>query len=468
MDTRRQASWLLWSSMVVAMLGFVPAVARAHDVSTRFDAPLPLSALFAGAGATVALTALWLALTDRTRAPRDRRSQVLTVPWGLVRVARNGSRGLFFLGVLAAIAFGLLGRQVAATNFATVFTWPVWFRGLALLALVVGTPWRVLSPWRAIYRGLVRLEGRRFALLDSYPPALGTWPAVAGFVVLVGVVENVTVSPQSPRLTAVTLAVYAVVMLGGVLLYGETWLDRADPLGVFYRLFGRVAAFDVSETEDGRYALAVRPPWQGCLSPVRSGALVVFVVTMVYTVSFDGFTETRLFQTVLFGTRDGLGTGPGTSVLLYVAGLVGFVGLFGGGNWLAEKLGDPPAENWVDATRWFGPTVLPIAGAYEVAHNYPYVIRNLGQLLGIVLQPLLPALEEITLLGWLSLPLFWGSQVVLIVLGHVVAVVAAHYVALARYDSRRGARRGHLPLVVLMVVFTVLSLWIISQPVVAG
>lgn len=390
-----------------------------------------------------------------------------TVPSALVCVVRNGGRGLFLAGVLSAVALGILGRQVAATNFATVFTWPVWFRGLALLALVVGTPWRVLSPWRALYRGLVRLEGRRFALLGTYPSVLGAWPAVAGFV-LVGVVENLTVIPQSPRLTAVTLAVYAVGMLGGVLLYGETWLDRADPLGVFYRLFGRVAVFDVSETDDGGYALAVRPPWLGCLSPVRSGTLVVFVIAMVYTVSFDGVTETRLFQTVLFGTRDVLGTGAGTSVFLYVVGLVGFVGLFGVGNWLADTLGDPPAGNWVDTARWFGPTVLPIAGAYEVAHNYPYVIRNLGHLLRVVLQPLWPGLDEIVLLRWLSLPLFWGSQVVLIVLGHVVAVVAAHYVALARYESQRGAQRGHLPLVVLMVGFTVLSLWIISQPVVVG
>lgn len=186
------------------------------------------------------------------------------MPSALIRVVRNGGRGLFLAGVLSAVAFGIPGRQVAATNFATVFTWPVWFRGLALLALVVGTPWGVLSPWRAIYRGLVRLEGRRFALLGTYPPVLGAWPAVAGFVVLVGVVEHLTVIPQSPRLTAVTLA---VVMLAGVLLCGETWLDRADPLGAFYRLFGRVAAFDVSETDDGGYALAVRPPWLGCLIP---------------------------------------------------------------------------------------------------------------------------------------------------------------------------------------------------------
>jgi hypothetical protein len=66
----------------------------------------------------------------------------------------------------------------------------------------------------------------------------------------------------------------------------------------------------------------------------------------------------------------------------------------------------------------------------------------------------------------LSLPAFWASQVLLVVAGHVVAVVAAHHVAVERYPSRSAARRGHLPLVVLMVGYTVLSLWIVTQPVV--
>jgi uncharacterized membrane protein len=56
--------------------------------------------------------------------------------------------------------------------------------------------------------------------------------------------------------------------------------------------------------------------------------------------------------------------------------------------------------------------------------------------------------------------------VFLIVVGHVIAVVAAHTVAVERYRSLSAARKGHLPLLVLMIGYTVLSLWIISQPVV--
>jgi hypothetical protein len=56
------------------------------------------------------------------------------------------------------------------------------------------------------------------------------------------------------------------------------------------------------------------------------------------------------------------------------------------------------------------------------------------------------------------------SQVALVVAGHLVAVVAAHRVATRRYGDGRAARRGHAPFVLVMVGYTVLSLWIVSRP----
>jgi hypothetical protein len=469
MGERRVLSWIPRGCLVLFGLAVGPGIVRAHEVAgSRFDSPLPLPLLFAGAGSAVALTALWVAITDQSAPKIDRRWRVVAVSPQLGQAIRYGIQGLFFAGVSIALVLGYFGRQVATENFATVFTWPIWFRGLALLAILVGNPWQTLSPWRTIYHGLVRLEGSLIAVLGDPPSVLGTWPAVAGFVVLIGIVENLTVIPRSPRLTTVIIAVYAVVMIGGATLYGMTWIRRADPLGVFYRLFGRVATINVSRSDDGSYVVSVRPPWQGCLEPVDGLPLVVLIIATVYTVSFDGFTNTRQFQTLLFATRDLLGTGVGTNVLLYVFGLAGFVLTFILGSWAVERLGTGTGRGWLAAARWIAPTVLPIAAAYEVAHNYPYVIRNLGQLLVISVRWIRPEIGSINPLAWLSLPVFWGSQVLLIVIGHVIAVVTAHDAATEWYGSPAAARRGHLPLVVLMVGYTVLSLWIISQPVVAG
>ena len=53
-----------------------------------------------------------------------------------------------------------------------------------------------------------------------------------------------------------------------------------------------------------------------------------------------------------------------------------------------------------------------------------------------------------------------------IVLGHVIAVYVAHAIALGRYPDRRAAIRSQVPLLILMVGYTMAGLWIIAQPIV--
>ncbi|GAB7093227.1 hypothetical protein JCM30237_03790 [Halolamina litorea] len=447
----------------VLLFGLLPGTASAHALGgSRFDSPLPLPLLLLGAGATVGLTALWLGRTDRDTPPELDR-ELTTLPAPAVDAAKRVAAVGFLGCVLAALAAGAFGPQIAAENPATVFTWAVWFRGLAFVAIVAGTPWPVLSPWRTIAGVLAWIEGEELSVLS--PPRVGAWPATVGFLLVFGVVENLTNVSLVPRLTATLLAAYALLMLSGGVLFGTSWLARSDPLAAFYRLFGAVAPLTV-ERRGGAYAVSLRYPWEGTLRPVAGPALVALAVAMVYVVSFDGFTDTAAFQGLLFRARNVVGLGDATATLLFLVGFAGFIGLFVVGCGLAERLGGARA-GLPSATRAFAPTLLPIAAAYEIAHNYPYVLRSLGQLVAIALEPVAPGIGTVRPLSWLPLPVFWASQVLLIVAGHVVAVVAAHFVAVRRYGSLWAARRGHLPLVVLMIGYTVLSLWIVSRPVIA-
>jgi hypothetical protein len=466
-----QRSGRLAAVAVVTLAAAVADPAAAHEVGgSRFDAPLPLASLFAGAGATVALTAGWLAVTDRAATARERPSVVLSVPGPAVAAVHAVASVGFLLGVVAVLWSGLTGRQVAAENVATLLTWLVWFHGLALVATLLGSPWRVLAPWLTFYRALERLEGGALPTL-AYPERLGAWPALVGFLALFGVLENLTPGiTRSPRLTAVVVAAYTAVMVVGTVAFGRSWVDHADPLGAFYGLLERVAPVGWSRT-DGGYRATVRPPWRACVPPVGDLALAALVVAAVYTVSFDGFVETPEFQSLLFATRAAFRTGPATTLPLYLLGFALFCATFALAAVAADRLGgapdSPPATaGWAGAVRRFAPTVLPIAAAYEVAHTYPAVVQQTALLAEVALAPVasVPLPDP---LGWLSVPAFWGTQVVLVVLGHVVAVVAAHLAAVARYGTPRRARRGHLPLVVVMVGYTVLSLWIVSRPVVA-
>jgi hypothetical protein len=458
MDWRQVVIVLSVSS--IALVG----IASAHNIpQSRFASPIPLELLFGGAGITVAATAAWLGNTgEASTLSRTWRARSV-IPHSVTTAVRYGARLIFFAGFLLAVGHGLLGPQVAAENIATVFVWAVWLNGVGLLSILIGSPWRVLSPWRTLYDILTCLEGDEIALFETYPSWLGHWPALFGFVIGITILGNLTVIPRSPAATAVVITSYATAMILGGLVFGKEWFRHADALAVLYRLFGRVAPVQFIEM-DGGYRIVLHPPWTDCTQRVRSFSLVAFVIAMVYSVSFDGFTNTPEFQTVLFGLRDALGTGPMTSVLVYAIGLCAFVVAFIGVceimTWIVREGG-----NWRNTALAFVPTVLPIAAAYEVAHNYPYVIRSVGRLAALVWSMFGSSMEPISLLGWLSITVFWGSQVFLIVVGHIVAVVAAHSVAVKRYGTLIHARRAHLPLVALMVGYTVLSLWIISRPI---
>jgi hypothetical protein len=52
------------------------------------------------------------------------------------------------------------------------------------------------------------------------------------------------------------------------------------------------------------------------------------------------------------------------------------------------------------------------------------------------------------------------------VLGHIAAVYLGHVMALRFYGEGAVALRSQLPLLVLMVGYTMMSLWILSQPIV--
>jgi len=432
-----------------AFLASATGSAAAHEIqATRFDAPLPLSLLYLGAGATVALTALWLARTRTEPAERAKRVVARVPHAGAVSLALS----VGFLAVaLAVLWIGATGRQTP-TNPAVVVFWALWLKGLLVVAAVVGSPWRVLSPWRTVHRALERLEGGRLGV-TAYPGWLAEWPAFVGFLLVVGVFENLTVLPEYPARTSALVAVYAGLMVGGGVVFGREWFARADFLSVLYRLVGRVSPVRV-ERDGERAAISLRRPWTACARPVRSVAVAAFVVASVYTVSFDGFTNTPEYQTLLFAVRD-LGGGALAGVALYAVGLACFLVAFA----VVAALTARAARDSVRRVAVAVPaTLMPIAVGYELAHNAAFVVRNVGVLAGAVTG------DPIALLGWLSLPAYWGIQVVLVVLGHVVAVAAAHRTLADRYPDRTGI--AHAPLVVLMVAYTVISLWILSRPVV--
>lgn len=432
----------------VTALALVARPVAAHGVGTRFDAPVPLPALLLGAGATLLLTAALLAV----RPPGESRRVLRRVGPRTVRAVRLVLRAVVVVALAFVVSEGLRGPDAPTRNLATLVVWPLWFTGLGLVSVLVGSPWRALSPWRAAHDALSALEGREVALRE-YPEALGAWPAAVAYVLLLGVAYNLTRLPDLPAATVGVVAVYGLYAVGGGVVFGRAWFERADPLTVFYDLLGRVAPVAVESAGDGGVRVVLRSPWRACSRPTSDVAHVWLVVASVFTVTFDGLVETPAYRALYDGLRAG-GADATVSVVIYFVGIALTLVLFHLTTRAVGRIGgfDRPARS-------VGLSVVPVAAAYEVAHNYAFVLTYLGQL------PTTVGRAAVDVLGWVPLSTFWLTQVTLVVAGHVVAVVAAHAAVRTRVRNDRRALRAHLPLVALMVGFTAMSLWVLSRPV---
>jgi hypothetical protein len=121
--------------------------------------------------------------------------------------------------------------------------------------------------------------------------------------------------------------------------------------------------------------------------------------------------------------------------------------------------------------RLFVLTLLPIAVGYHLAHNLSYLLLA-GQFA-------IPLASDPLGFGWdlfgtklygidigiIDAATVWTVSVAAIVVGHVAAVWLAHATALAAYGPAGGRARVQLPLLLLMVGYTMTSLWILAQPI---
>ena len=117
-------------------------------------------------------------------------------------------------------------------------------------------------------------------------------------------------------------------------------------------------------------------------------------------------------------------------------------------------------------------SLVPIAIAYHLAHYF--------SLLAIAGQFIIPLASDPFGNGWdlfgtmlyridigiVDARFIWYLSVVAIVTGHMIAVWLAHLTACQIFSDTALARRSQYPMLILMVGYTMLSLWILAQPIV--
>jgi len=291
-----------------AFASFATAEAHAHGFGQRYDLPVPLWLYLTGAGLTVALSFVAMAVFLRARpAVRDVPGiNLLNTRIGRVLAAAPLRFVLRLLGVLLyllVVLAGLLGTQSPLKNIAPVMVWAIWWVGMAYVSALVGNVWALANPLDTLFVWLERLHaraglGRRLSLELPYPKRLGVWPAVALFLAFIWI-ELVWESTDVPAKLALAILAYSALTWLGMLVFGRhEWLRRGEVFAIVFGLLARFAPLE-ARSRDGRREWNLRPYAIGLLTsePLHASEILL-VILMLATVSFDGFIETPAWAAI--------------------------------------------------------------------------------------------------------------------------------------------------------------------------
>jgi hypothetical protein len=458
----------------------------AHGLVVRSDLPIP-EWLFGWAAAMVlvvsfvALAVLWPDPRLQTEGWRP-----LAGAFGRVVTSRPvdivcGAVGVFLLGM--TVYSGLEGTQSSTANFAPTFVYVIFWVGLVPVSVLLGDVFRAFNPWRAIGRAVAWVaqtaaRGPIPAPL-GYPRWLGRWPAAVGIFAFV-TMELVVSDGSKPENVAIATLVYSALTFVAMALYGvERWIERGEAFSVYFNLFSRISPLE----RRGRM-IGFRKPLSGLAALPPLPGTVPLVAVIIGSVTFDGASEAPLWTNIapdLANFFESLGVSAEHALeAAFLVGLVasillvyGFyrLGVAGartvGGGFTSERLAGT-----------FVHTLVPIALAYVSAHYLTLLLFQGQSLVFLDPAPKLGFLASDPLgagsdvfgtasrainFGVITSNETWYLQVGFVVAGHVAALTLAHDRALAIYDRAKLAVRSQYWMLGVMIGFTSLALWLLSQ-----
>ncbi len=428
-----------------------------------------------------------------------------------------------FLVILYA---GLYGNQHSGRNIAPSLTWNIWWEGLIFIILFFGKmfcyacPWDALTSWLRKMSFLKVKDRELFNLGLPWPKHLkNIYPAIIFFIALTWIElgYRVTLSPEKTAILG--LVMFGMAFIPGLIFEKKSFCRYGCLVG---RVSGLYAMFvpveirnknpdvcrscktvdcfrgngtgyacptgmNLKTMDSNTYCIMCAECFRSCkydnvavnVRPFAHDhavaprprkdesylALILFSLT-----AFHGFTMTPAWNTVVRALQStfhlieigAFSIGMAVSIAIPIFVYNGFVYL--------SKIaaGDTTFSHKMLFIKYaYG--VVPIALFYHVAHNIEHFITESQKLVVLVSDPFgygwdLFGTAAMKTASLFSLETVWALQVVMIMTGHIFGIYVSHKQAHMMFKDRKTALKSQLPMIVMMVLFSVLSLWLIAQP----
>jgi hypothetical protein len=268
-----------------------------------------------------------------------------------------------------------------------------------------------------------------------------------------------------PATIGTTLIMYLNISMIGAVLFGtEDWFMYGDFLNVFFGLIGRFAPLQL---ESGFVRLQLPAEQFVSESPKRM-SLLLFILFMLSSTAFDGLQDTQVWRNILYQSVLQTNFYTLEKHIVLIASPFIFLALYGSAMYLMQIL-TQSTQSYRALLLRFAYSLIPIAIAYNFAHYFT-LLSNEGQ-------ALIPLLSDPFAKGWnlfgaagyriniglIGAQTVWYVQFGAILLGHIIATYVAHRIALREFPTRWQVLVGQLPILILMIFYTVFGLWILSQ-----
>jgi hypothetical protein len=464
--------------------------AEAHAFAAPYTLPVPFWLYAYGTIAALLLSFLILAFFSSPRIPQEGES----VAVALVVTHKKGFtlhpkveatlRCLSFATITICIVSGLIGSPNPMLNFNMTWFWILFLLVLVYLAFVIGDFYPVVSPWSLPLSFIQKIsKGGRTEYLN-YPKKLGYFPSVGMYFLLVALE---LFGNGSPATLSFFLAAYLAWMLFGSLFFGPAiWLEYADTFRLMFKLIGMLAPVEWFH-EDSRWRIRLRWPLAGLMNRTRIPfSLTFFILFMISSTAFDGIHDTLLWNSGYWRSVSPVlmsAVGSGSSDIDAVA-----ADIYYGWQWLCLLLspfvyllayafvlgigkfivGSPRSAGQLLSD--FALSLVPIAFFYHVTHYFSVALSQAPQIYRLISDPfgwgwnLFGTAQGALRPFMIDASVVWHLQVVMVLVGHVLAVYIAHGQSFHSFQSRSKALISQIPMMTLMMGLTASGLWILSLP----
>lgn len=469
----------------IAALAGISDAAQAHAFGERYELPVPVWLFIVGGALTVTVTFVMVALFARGGAERyaEARLDLSRIVLGRAMchsVTRTTLKGLGVFVLVLTVLTGFFGAEDPNKNPAPTLVWVVWWVGFSYVVMLGGNLWPLVNPWRTLFDYFGRLcPAGWMSSFRPYPARVGGWPAVGALLVFAWF-ELIFPFAATPPVLASLVIFYSAVTWAGMAAYGpQAWLGNVDPFYRVFDLYSRFAPLGFARERGTEPTLVLRPYAAQLLHSGQgniSVAVACFVIVLLASVLFDGLLGSGHWVAVENAVHNlDPKLGDVGWILVHTAGFLilwlAFLGLFLLTCASMAALSGAGLGT-LDFVRTFALTLIPIAVGYHFAHSFTYVL--------IQGQSIVPLISDPFALGWnlfgtrdykidiavMNTKTAWYLAVGAIVIGHSVSVYLAHVVADRLLASRARAFRCLVPMTVLMVIYTIVNVQNLAEPLV--